>query len=186
MDTAQNDSARLMSILIDENTTDPHPGSTSRPSPENPQPASPPGRGWLGRRGPPTQPRTRIPAVKQAARDLRTRSTPSEQMLWVALRGNRLAGLKFRRQHPMGRFVLDFYCPEKRLAVEIDGEIHQARNAADEERQKVLESMGIRFIRLRARVVEENISAAIERIRHATVPIPLAHSTGEGSREARG
>ena len=175
-----------MSILIDGNTTGPHPGSTSRPSPESPPATPPPGRGWLGRTGPPTQPRTRIPAVKQAARDLRARSTPSEQMLWAALRGNRLAGLKFRRQHPMDRFGLDFYCPEKRLAVEIDGEIHQARNVADEERQKVLESMGIRFIRLPARLVEEDISVALERIRHATVSTPSPHHTGEGSREARG
>jgi very-short-patch-repair endonuclease len=107
-------------------------------------------------------------------------------MLWAALRGNRLAGLKFRRQHPMDRFVLDFYCPEKRLAVEIDGEIHQAQNAADEERQKALESMGIRFVRLPARLVEDNISVALERIRSATVSDPSPHPTGEGSREARG
>jgi len=86
----------------------------------------------------------------------------------------------------MDRFVLDFYCPEKRLAVEIDGEIHQAQDAADEERQMVLESMGIRIIRLPARLVEENISVALERIRHATVSSPSPHSMGEGSREARG
>ena len=86
----------------------------------------------------------------------------------------------------MDRFVLDFYCPEKRLAVEIDGEIHQAQDAADEERQKVLESMGIQFIRLPARLVEENISVGLERIRRATVSSPSPNSTGEGSREARG
>ena len=86
----------------------------------------------------------------------------------------------------MDRFVLDFYCPERRLAVEIDGEIHQAQRAADEERQKALESMGIRFIRLPARFVEENISVALERIHQAAVSNPSPHSTGEGSREARG
>jgi len=86
----------------------------------------------------------------------------------------------------MDRFVLDFYCPERRLAVEIDGEIHNAQQAADTERQKVLESMGIRFIRLPARLVEADISVALERIRHATLSNPSPHSTGEGSREARG
>jgi very-short-patch-repair endonuclease len=86
----------------------------------------------------------------------------------------------------MDRFVLDFYCPEKRLAVEIDGEVHQAQGAADEERQKALESMGIRFIRLPARLAEENILVALERIRQVTVSNPSPHSTGEGSREARG
>ena len=86
----------------------------------------------------------------------------------------------------MDRFVLDFYCPEKRLAVESDGEVHQAQGAADEERQEALESMGIRFIRLPARLVEENILVALERIRQVTVSNPSPHSTGEGSREARG
>jgi len=86
----------------------------------------------------------------------------------------------------MDRFVLDFYCPEKRLAVEIDGGIHQAQGAADEERQTALESMGIRFIRLPARLVEEDISVALERIRHATVSDPSPSFTGEGSRGARG
>jgi type I restriction enzyme M protein len=86
----------------------------------------------------------------------------------------------------MDRFVLDFYCPEKRLAVEIDGEIHRAHLAADQERQRTLESMGIRVLRLPAGLVEENMPLALERIRQATAPDPSPRPAGEGSRGARG
>jgi very-short-patch-repair endonuclease len=79
----------------------------------------------------------------------------------------------------MDRFVLDFYCPEKRLAVEIDGEIHNALNGADEERQAILESMGIRFIRLSAEFVETDLSAAVHTIEQAVFnPSPLPRERG--------
>ena len=102
--------------------------------------------------------RTKIPVVKQAARDLRAEPTPSEQQLWASIRGSRLAGLKFRRQHPIGRFVIDFHCPEKRLAVEVDGGIHAGQESADEERQRIVEAMGIRFVRLPAAQVEADLT----------------------------
>ena len=59
-----------------------------------------------------------------AARDLRQRGTPAEELLWDALRNRRLDGLKFRRQHPVGPFVIDFCCPSRQLAIELDGEVH--------------------------------------------------------------
>jgi very-short-patch-repair endonuclease len=62
-----------------------------------------------------------------AARDLRIRQTAAEVMLWEALRNRRLDGVKFRRQHPVGPFVIDFCCPERRLAIEVDGGIHAAQ-----------------------------------------------------------
>ena len=102
-----------------------------------------------------------------AARDLRRPQTPTEALLWGALRDRRLDGLKFRRQHAVGRFVLDFYCHELRLAVEVDGGIHVApeNRASDAARQAELEATGIRFVRIRANLVETNLTRAVEQIR---------------------
>ena len=55
-------------------------------------------------------------------RQLRKQATPAEKILWKHLRNRRLNGIKFRRQHPLGRYIVDFYCPTHRLVVEIDGE----------------------------------------------------------------
>ncbi|HRV95829.1 MAG TPA: endonuclease domain-containing protein [Anaerolineae bacterium] len=64
------------------------------------------------------------PAIKARARELRRPMTPQEQKLWRQLRSRQLCDLKFRRQHPIERFILDFYCHEHQLAVEIDGDSH--------------------------------------------------------------
>ena len=77
---------------------------------------------------------------------MRKEPTRSESLLWSALRNRRLASRKFRRQHPVGRFILDFYCHEERLAVEVDGPVHETQRQVDGERQQILESMGIRFL----------------------------------------
>src|SRR3990172_6528086 len=73
------------------------------------------------------------PGVRTAARRMRKEPTDSEGLLWSALRSRGLAGRKFRRQHPVGPFVLDFYCHEERLAVEIDGTVHRGTRVADRE-----------------------------------------------------
>ena len=159
--------------MSDEVMLSPHPRPAGDPSPASAIPTPPPGRGVRIRRGPPGQPRTVFPTVKQAARDLRSRSTTSEQILWQALRGGRWLGLKFRRQHPIDRFVLDFHCPPIRLAVEIDGDIHDACHVADEQRQTILESMGIRCVRLSASLVEEDLILALAKIEQA-ISTPLA------------
>ncbi|MBA3414550.1 MAG: DUF559 domain-containing protein [Chloroflexia bacterium] len=84
-----------------------------------------------------------------AARDLRQRQTAAEERLWQAIRDRRLGGVKFRRQHPVGRFVLDFCAPALRLTVELDGGVHQADDvaAADAERQAFVGAAGYRFLR---------------------------------------
>ena len=64
------------------------------------------------------------PQVEQAARDLRTNLTPAEDYLWRALKSKQLNGLRFRSQHPVGNFILDFYCASCKLVVEVDGSIH--------------------------------------------------------------
>ncbi|MBK8561747.1 endonuclease domain-containing protein [Candidatus Amarobacter glycogenicus] len=84
-----------------------------------------------------------------AARELRKRETKSEDTLWEHLRSRRFYGLKFRRQHPIGAFVLDFFCQEMMFAVEIDGGIHRDPEVAvrDLERQRTLEALHIQSFR---------------------------------------
>ncbi len=119
-------------------------------------------------------------AVRQAARQMRKESTSSEHLLWGALRDRRLDGHKFRRQHPVGAFILDFYCAEAGLAVEVDGGVHATTAAADAERQQWLEAQGIRFLRLTARLVEGNLSLALCAIRMALTPGPSPTSWARG------
>lgn len=80
-----------------------------------------------------------------------------EVLLWRELKGGRLDGLHFRKQHPLGRYVLDFYCHEARLAVEVDGASHGAggRPSADAYRDRFLADKGIHTLRLRAAYVLE-------------------------------
>ena len=89
------------------------------------------------------------------ARRLRRAMTLPEAILWRELRRRTLAGFRFRRQHPVGPFVLDFYCPEARLALEVDGAAHDhpIRAAQDEHRTSWLAERGIRVLRLPARDV---------------------------------
>lgn len=85
-----------------------------------------------------------------AARRLRRLATESEELLWSRLRGRQLNRLKWRRQHPIGPFVVDFYCEWARLAVEIDGGVHSIPAVAlrDRDRQAWLEAEGIRVVRV--------------------------------------
>jgi very-short-patch-repair endonuclease len=122
-------------------------------------------------------------AIRESARRHRIESTGSEQILWRALRAGGLEGRKFRRQHPVDRFVLDFYCHQEHLAIEIDGRIHDTTIEQDHERQLALESLGIRFLRLPAVLVEGDLNSALQLIREAFVSANLpspAHGRGVG------
>ena len=140
------------------------PTLTSGPSPASREGGDPQGRGEGGR--------CSSDSVKGAARQMRKEPTRSESLLWSALRNRRLASHKFRRQHPVGRFILDFYCDEERLAVEVDGPVHETQRQADGERQQILESMGIRFLRLPAALVVGYLPAALAAIPRALTPGP--------------
>ncbi len=122
------------------------------------------------------------PAAVGVARSFRRVATVAEAALWKALRGRRLGGLKFRRQHPVDGFVVDFYCAERRLIVEVDGSIHDRQRAADEERQVILDASGYRVVRLHNDTVLHDPAAAIAAIRAAAGPHPPAPSPhgGEG------
>ena len=98
------------------------------------------------------------------ASELRQRSTKSEAILWAALRDRKLGGRKFRRQVPIGAFVLDFYCAEERLAIEIDGGIHRSQQDADTLRQEGIETLNIRFVRVSSEQVEKDLSSVLQTI----------------------
>ena len=108
--------------------------------------------------------------IVQTAREQRRQATPAEKKLWEALRGRRLAGLKFRRQHPYGQFILDAFCVEHQLEVEVDGDIHAdpAQAARDAERTKFLEERSIRVLRFSNEEVENNLDEVLKRIVDAT------------------
>ena len=105
--------------------------------------------------------------MTQIARQLRNTPTPSEDRLWRALRKRQLDGRKFRRQVAIGPFVVDFYCASERLIVEVDGPIHDSQREADCQRQRMLESLGLRFVRLTAAEVEDNLPGVLDKIRAA-------------------
>jgi very-short-patch-repair endonuclease len=106
-------------------------------------------------------------SVTQLARELRKRATRSEVLLWQQLRERKL-GVRFRRQHPFGRYVVDFYAACAKLVVEVDGGVHDAQRAYDEARQAEIERLyGVRFVRLSAELVERDARAAAEFVRRA-------------------
>jgi very-short-patch-repair endonuclease len=96
-------------------------------------------------------------------RSLRSNMPKAEALVWARLRDRQVEGLKFRRQYSVGAFVLDFYCPELKLAVEIDGLSHRRDGAPeyDADRQLFLEGTGISVVRVTNERVYQNLDAAI-------------------------
>ena len=103
-------------------------------------------------------------AVQQRARELRGQMTPTEKALWQRLRAGRLNGLKFRRQHPLGPFIADFYCAAHRLVIEVDGEVHGTQVDRDRVRTEQFEAYGYRVIRFSNVQVEGDIEAVLVEI----------------------
>lgn len=105
------------------------------------------------------------PEWRWMRRKLRHSLTPAEATLWRALKGRQVYGLKFRRQHSVGPYILDFYCPELKLAIELDGESHMMREEYDDRRTDNLFRMaGITVLRFENRVVFENLEQIIAEI----------------------
>jgi very-short-patch-repair endonuclease len=107
-------------------------------------------------------------ALQTVARGLRREMTEAEEVLWRALRGRGVGALRFRRQHPVGRFVLDFYCPAAKLCVEVDGDIHDEQEERDEARTAALATGGYRVLRFRNEEVLNDLPSVIARIEAAT------------------
>ncbi len=104
--------------------------------------------------------------LKDRRRDLRKRATSQEDLLWEKLR-NRKLGPKFRRQHSVGRYILDFYCKEKRLLIEIDGGIHEKKENKeyDTVRDKYFIELDFKILRFTNDEVEQDMEKVIDKIR---------------------
>ena len=115
------------------------------------------------------------------ARRLRRNMTLPEGMLWQELR-KRPAGFKFRRQHPVGRFIVDFYCPSVRLVMEVDGISHElgANPARDGLRDEWLRNQGLNLLRFRAGDVVRELHLVVAAILEAAKQLPL-HQAPPGS-----
>ncbi|MFH2123541.1 MAG: endonuclease domain-containing protein [Pseudomonadota bacterium] len=106
------------------------------------------------------------PELKSIRKCLRNNSTPAEIKLWGLLQRCNLGGYKFRRQHSVGMYILDFYCPSEKLAIELDGDTHFTDEAIahDVERTAYLNRLNIRVLRFLNTDIYENLYAVCEKI----------------------
>ncbi len=115
--------------------------------------------------------------LKPLAQQMRHEPTPAEEQLWAALRNRQVAGAKFRRQHVIDRFILDFFCPEAWLVVEVDGPIHDYTVEEDAIRQAFLEAQGLRVLRFRNEDVMQRLPQVLEQVTAAlNTPRPKSAS----------
>jgi very-short-patch-repair endonuclease len=119
-----------------------------------------------------------VTRAKTAERELRTgkralarkmRSDPGyvERLFWREMRDRKLAGFKFKRQHPIGSYIADFVCIERKLVVELDGGIHRLKGESDAVRDAVIQTLGYRVIRLANEDVLRDLPAVLMTVRHA-------------------
>jgi very-short-patch-repair endonuclease len=109
-------------------------------------------------------PRRTTPKGYELARKLRRQLTPAESKLWAYLRGNRLNGVSFRRQHAIGKYITDFCAPRMKLIIELDGSQHLSRVAYDEERTKFFEAQGYKVIRFWNHQIMNDIQGVLKAI----------------------
>ena len=102
--------------------------------------------------------------VLMRSRELRQRMTLPEKVLWQFLRGCSFAGLRFRRQHPIGDYIADFCCPQKKLVVELDGGCHNTTEQEDSERDDFLKKRGFRVLRFSNDHVFDRIDSILQTI----------------------
>ena len=105
------------------------------------------------------------PKLKLLARRLRSKSTKAEILLWQYLKGKQMEGYDFHRQRPINSYIVDFFCSELMLAIEIDGISHDQKMEADRIRQKRLESFGVKILRFLDDDVKENLEGVVMRIK---------------------
>lgn len=121
----------------------------------------------------------------QRARALRQSATDAEQVLWRHLRNRQLAGAKFRRQHPLGPYVLDFVCLEHGLVVELDGGQHAKapQQLRDQQRTAWLQQEGLRVLRFWNHDVLQQTNEVLAQVLQALTPGPLPHAEEGGNPE---
>jgi very-short-patch-repair endonuclease len=104
------------------------------------------------------------PLLKERARILRRNMTHGEALLWTKLCRKQMCGFDFDRQRPIDEYIVDFYCNELRLAIEVDGWSHAVKGARDVARQKRLESLGVQFLRFTEQEVVSDLQSVADRI----------------------
>lgn len=114
------------------------------------------------------------------AKHLRRRGTEAEKLLWNHLRAKQLHCLRFRRQEPIGRYIVDFLCYEVRMVIEVDGGQHAERKLFDKERDDWFVSQGFRVLRFWDNDVLTNIEGVLEKIREQITPSPSPSRQGRG------
>lgn len=107
------------------------------------------------------------PSLGERRRTLRASLTPAEAALWRVLQRSQLQGRKFRRQHSIGPYIVDFYCPSERLVIELEGSAHDSEQAADrdEARERFLNTAGLAVLRLENKPVFENPEGVLQLIK---------------------
>jgi very-short-patch-repair endonuclease len=112
------------------------------------------------------------PESYRRARALRKEPNSTENHLWARLRNQQLNGISIRRQHPIGKYIVDFCAPQAKLIIELDGSQHMEHERYDSERTKYLESQGYRVLRFWNNVVEQNIEGVVTEIMAALEQTP--------------
>ena len=130
-----------------------------------------------------------VRSIVATARKLRRSSTDVERKLWHRIRDKQVEGFRFRRQRPIGRFIVDFICLDARLIVELDGGQHAESVAHDQKRSAFLHERGYRVLRFWNNEVIENIEGVLERLREVLLltrldPTPALPLSGEGADRA--
>ena len=108
------------------------------------------------------------------SRNLRQDATNAERLAWKLLRNRAALGIKFRRQHPIGKYIVDFYCPERRLAIELDGGVHSqpSQLRRDESKERFLRQRGVQVLRIANGWVLEDPEGFVRKVL-ASLPSPV-------------
>src|SRR5690606_24608967 len=105
--------------------------------------------------------------LKNLRQDLRKKMTPAEAFLWNVLKENKFENRKFRRQHSIKNYIVDFYCAQDRIIIELDGEVHFNAFTEDNDRKRdeVLHEMGFKVLRFENKMVFDNLQSVLQEIR---------------------
>lgn len=100
-------------------------------------------------------------------KNLRNNATSAEASLWKYLQRSQLEGRKFRRQHSIGNYIVDFYCPKEKIIIELDGEVHNNAKAQeyDKQRTEYLNSLGFKVIRFENKIVFDHLPSVLKDIK---------------------
>lgn len=121
-------------------------------------------------------------SAQKQSKSLRSYQTKPELLLWKKLRAGRFHELKFRRQVPLGPYIVDFLCVQKKLIIEVDGDVHALKRVRDLKREKYFKSNGLRMLRFTNYQVKEAMGFVLQMIAHVTIhtPLPNPLPMGEG------